>query len=261
MKDLNRFIHGWLIDRNRLETTLQRRILLNIFAVFIKCCSTDALQLSASKCRFQNVGGINRAFCTARTDQCVQLVDEQDNVACLADFIHNFFQAVFKFTAIFGACDNRAHIKRHYSLVAKSFRNLIINNFLCQTFSNCRFTNPRFTNQHRIVLRTAAKYLNHTLNFFAASNNRVQVAFLRTDRQITSQAIQGRRIYVSLSTVVARYSFTAAKQLQHLLTCLIQADTQIVEYTCGNTFALTNQTKQNMFCSDIGMTQLTCFIH
>ncbi|MNZ90104.1 hypothetical protein D3C78_1090580 [compost metagenome] len=261
MKDLNRFIHGWLIDRNRLETTFQCRILLNIFAIFIKRCSTDTLQLTTCQCRFQNVGGIDSAFCTTRTDQCVQFVDEQDNVACLTDFVHNFFQSIFKLTAIFRTRNYRAHIKRHYSFITKSFRDLIVNNFLCQSFSDCCFTNPRFTNQHRIVLRTTAKHLNNTLNLFATSNDRIQIAFLGADCQITSQTIQSRCIYISRSTMMARYCFTAAQQLQHLLTCLIQANAQIVEYACSNTFTLTNQTKENMFCSYIGMTQLTSFIH
>ena len=51
MQNLNGLLRRRLIDRNRLETPLKRRILLNIFAVFIQCGGADALQLAACQRR------------------------------------------------------------------------------------------------------------------------------------------------------------------------------------------------------------------
>ena len=50
-KDRNRILDCRLIDHNRLETTFQSRILLNIFPVLIQRRRTDTVQLTTGKHR------------------------------------------------------------------------------------------------------------------------------------------------------------------------------------------------------------------
>ncbi|MNW61643.1 hypothetical protein D3C74_397150 [compost metagenome] len=57
------------------------------------------------------------------------------------------------------------------------------------------------------------------------------------------------------------HSLAASKQLKHLLARLVQADAQIVKYTRCDTFAFTNQSKQDMLSTYIGVTQLASLIH
>ena len=50
-KDRNRILDRRLINHNRLETTFQSRILLNIFPVLIQSCRTDTVQFTTGKHR------------------------------------------------------------------------------------------------------------------------------------------------------------------------------------------------------------------
>src|SRR5437763_5585967 len=61
----------------RLEPPLQRRVLFNVFAVFIQRRRANGTQLAASQLRFHNVGGIRCAFSSSGADERVQLIDEQ----------------------------------------------------------------------------------------------------------------------------------------------------------------------------------------
>ncbi|MNW59438.1 hypothetical protein D3C74_373540 [compost metagenome] len=203
VKDLHRFLRRRLIHRNRLETALQSCVFFNIFAVFVQSSGTNALQLTTGKSRLQDVGGVDRAFRTACTDQGVQLINEQHDIAGLTNFIHDFFETVFKLTAVFGSGYDRSHIQGHNAFITQRFRDFIVDNFLGQSFSNRCFTNPRFTDQHRIVFGPAAQDLDYTFDFLAAADNRIKIAVFSIGGQIAGQTIQRWRANISRRTAVA----------------------------------------------------------
>ena len=66
--------------RHGLEAALQRRVLLDVLAVFVQGGRADAAQLAAREHRLEHVGGVHRAFGLARADEGVQLVDEEDDL-------------------------------------------------------------------------------------------------------------------------------------------------------------------------------------
>src|SRR5208337_2005732 len=68
-----RFAH-----ENDLEAAFERRIFLNVLAIFVERGRSNGAQLSASQRRLQHVGGVDGAFGRARSDQRVQLVDEKN---------------------------------------------------------------------------------------------------------------------------------------------------------------------------------------
>ena len=59
LQDLNRLFDGWLFDPDRLETSFQRRVSLDVLAILVQCRGADTLDFSARKGRFQDVGGIH----------------------------------------------------------------------------------------------------------------------------------------------------------------------------------------------------------
>jgi len=80
------------VDHNSLESTFQRLVLLEIFLIFVEGCSTDASQFATSQCRLQYVGSIHSPFAFASTYQCVDFVDEKDDVTFrLFHFVDNGF--------------------------------------------------------------------------------------------------------------------------------------------------------------------------
>ena len=80
-QDRDRVLDRRLADEDGLEAPRQRRVLLDMFAVFVERGGADAMQFAARQRRLQQVGGVHRAVRLAGADQRVHLVDEQDDVA------------------------------------------------------------------------------------------------------------------------------------------------------------------------------------
>ena len=70
-----------LADINRLKTPRQRGIFLNIFFILIEGGSAEAVQLPPGQSRLEQVRGIHRAFRGTGADQCVHLINKQDDAA------------------------------------------------------------------------------------------------------------------------------------------------------------------------------------
>ena len=80
-KNGNGILHRRLLYQHRLEAALQRRILFNIFAVFIQRCRANAVQLAPGKHGLQQVARIHAALCFARAHNGVQLIDKQKDAS------------------------------------------------------------------------------------------------------------------------------------------------------------------------------------
>src|SRR6202011_3958918 len=97
---------------DRLEAPLERSVLLDVLAVLVKGGRTDGAQLTARKHGLEQVGRVDSAFRGARADQCVQLVDEQDDLSVGGlDLLEDRLQAVFELAAVLGPGDQRAEVE------------------------------------------------------------------------------------------------------------------------------------------------------
>ena len=104
--------HGRLADEHRLEAPFERRVLLDMLAIFVERGRADAVQFAARQRRLEQVGRVHRAFALSRADQRVHLVDEQDDLARgLLDLVEHALQPLLELAAIFGAGDQRAHVE------------------------------------------------------------------------------------------------------------------------------------------------------
>ncbi len=110
-EDLQRFIDAWLIHFYRLETSLQRSIFFEVLSVLFERSRTDGMQLSTCQCRLQNVRSIHASLTRSRTDNGVDLIDEENDIGCFFDFINNCFKSVFEFPAVLCTRDQAAHVK------------------------------------------------------------------------------------------------------------------------------------------------------
>ena len=100
--------HGVLgrgfVDRHRLKAPGERRVLLDVAAVFVGRGGTDAAQLAARQGRLQHVGRVDAAIDAAGANQHVQFVDEDDDAAGRGlDFAENRLQPLLELAAEFGA--------------------------------------------------------------------------------------------------------------------------------------------------------------
>ena len=175
-KDRNSILHSWLIYHNRLETTFQGGIFLNILTVFIQCGSTDAVKLTTGKHWFQHIAGIHCAIRLTCTYDQMKLINKQDDLTfALFYLFKNRFQTFLKFTTVFGTCYQCTHIQGKNFLILQCFRNISCYNSLCKTFHSGCFTNTRFTDENRIVLGLTGKNTDHIPDLTVTSNDRIQL--------------------------------------------------------------------------------------
>ena len=121
-QDRDRVLDRRLGDEHRLEAPRQRRVLLDVLAIFVERGRADAMQFAARQRRLQQVRGVHRAVGLAGADERVHLVDEQDDAALgRGDFVEHRLQALLELAAIFRAGDQRAHVEREQLLVASGF--------------------------------------------------------------------------------------------------------------------------------------------
>ena len=114
-------------DENRLEAPRQRRILLDVLAIFVERGRADAMQFAARQRRLQKVRRIHRAIRLAGADEGMHLVDEQDDAAFGArHLLQHGFQALLELAAIFRAGDERAQVEREQELVLEALRHIAI---------------------------------------------------------------------------------------------------------------------------------------
>ena len=67
---------GGGFDHHDLEAAIEGRILLDVFAVFIKRGRTNALNFTSGERRLEHIGSINRTFGSTGSDERVEFVDE-----------------------------------------------------------------------------------------------------------------------------------------------------------------------------------------
>ena len=103
LEDLDGVLDGRLAHLDRLEAALKGGVLLDVLAVLVEGGGADGLQLAAGQLRLQDRSGVDGALGGTRTDQRVQLVDEQDDVAAGIDLLEHLLQALLEITAVAAA--------------------------------------------------------------------------------------------------------------------------------------------------------------
>ena len=138
------FLNGRLFDENRLEPSFQRRILFDVFLVFIERRGADGSKFSSGQGRFQHVRGVYGTLRGAGTDESVHLVDEQDDVAFgRGDFLDDRLQAVLEFSPVFGSGEHAADVQGDDPLIFQKFGNVFLNDSQGQPFHDGGFSDAR----------------------------------------------------------------------------------------------------------------------
>ena len=167
----------WLVDHNGLEAALQCLILLKVLLILVECRGTDGTQFTTGQSRLEDVGGIHGTLTTSGTHQCVDLIDEENDVALsIGHLFDDTLQSFLKLTFVFCTGDQGTHVERVELFVLQILRYITAHDALGEALDNSRFTCTRLTDQNRIVLGTARKNLQHTANLLITSDDRVEFA-------------------------------------------------------------------------------------
>jgi hypothetical protein len=129
---------GLIRRRNfhRLEAALERTVFLNRLAVFTRRGCADALNFPARQSGLKNIGRVERAFGRSGSDQCVQLVDENDGILRLHQLFHDRFETLFELATVLGASDDQREVQRKNPLIGKERWNLAVRDALRQSLND-----------------------------------------------------------------------------------------------------------------------------
>ena len=190
-KNRDRVFDIRLADEDDLEAAFERRIFLDVLAIFVQRGCADGAQFSAGERRLQHVRGVDGAFGRAGADQRVQLVDEENDLSLrVFDFFQNGFEAVFELAAILCAGEHRSEIERDHALVLQDFGNVAGNDALGETFDDGSLADAGFADQHGIIFRAAREHLDDAADFFVASDDGIELAAAGLLGQVAGIAFQ-----------------------------------------------------------------------
>src|SRR5579885_2339073 len=191
-QDRDSVLDGRLFDEHGLEAPLERRVFFDVLFVFIKRSRANGAQFAPGQRRLEHIRGIHGAFGRAGSDECVQLVDEQDDLPFrFGDFLEHGFEPVLEFAAVFRAGNEGGEVKRYQALGLEHVGHITRYDALCEAFDDGGLANTRLANQHRIVLGAAGQNLHHAANFLIAANHGVQLRFARQLGQVARVLFQG----------------------------------------------------------------------
>jgi hypothetical protein len=184
-QDRDRVLDRRLTDIDRLKAPFERRILLDILAVFVQCRRAHAMQFAARQGRLQHVGGVHRAFRFPSADERVQFVDEQDDaVGARRNLLQYRLQPLLELAAVFGARQHRPEVERQQLLVFEALGHVAIDDALREALDNRGLADPRLADQYRVVLGAAGQDLDRAADLLVAADDRVELAFARRLGQV-----------------------------------------------------------------------------
>src|SRR6186713_475128 len=115
-QDRDAFLDRRLVNVNGLEAALESGVLLNVLAVLVKRGCADRVQLAAREHRLQQVGRVHRAFGSAGTDDRMELVDEQHDLAFgILDLLENGLETLLELAAELRPGNERAKVEPDHS--------------------------------------------------------------------------------------------------------------------------------------------------
>ena len=154
-QDLDGVVDRRLLDADLLEPPLERRVALQVLTVFVERRRADRLQLAAGKSRLEDRGRVDRTLGGARSDEVVELVDEQDDVAALRDLLHHLLQALLELAPVLRPGHEGREVERVDLLVLQELRHLVGGDARREALHDCGLAHAGLADQHGVVLLAA----------------------------------------------------------------------------------------------------------
>ena len=158
-----------------LEAALERAVLLDGLAELGRCGCADALNFATREGGLEDVGRVERTLGGARTDERVQLVNEDDGVLILHQLLHDGLEALFKLAAVLGSRNDEREVEREDALVGEKRGHFAVGDALGKAFDDGGFAHAGFADEHRVVFGAAAEDLNDAFELAIAADERIEL--------------------------------------------------------------------------------------
>ena len=268
LEDLDGLRDCRLMHLNRLETTFQRRVLLDVLAVLVGGGGADGLELTASQHGLEHVRRAQGAVRRTGTDDRVNLVDEQHDVAARLDLLEHLLEAFLEIAAVARAGHHGAQIQRIDLLVLQRLRHVAGVDLLREAFDDGGLADARLADQHGVVLRAARQHDHDTFDLVGAPDHRVELALGRFGGQVAPELVQNGRTGLAALVLhaagvgqiaLAGGVGAAAVAMDHVdsgRTQFAQVDIHLDEHLGAHALAFADQAEQDVLGADIAVTEL-----
>ena len=212
-------LDGRLAHHNGLETTGERRVLLDVLTVLVERGRADRMQVATGERRLEDVAGVHGALGGTRAHDGVELIDEQDDLTFrFLHFLEHGLQAVLELAAVLGAGDQRAHVELDEVAVAQGARHVAGHDTLGDALDDGRLADARLADEHGVVLGAARQYLDGTANLVGTADDRVELAGAGEVADVATVLLQRLKLRLVLGR---RHAVIAAQLLVDLLDALL----------------------------------------
>ena len=178
------------LDHDRLEPAFERGILFDALAVFVERGRADALEFAAGKRGLDDVRGVHGALGSARSDERVEFVDEEDGLFGGAHLVENGLDAFLELAAVFCPGDHQRQVEHDEASAVQELRHVVRGDLPRQSLDDRGLAHARLADEHGIVLRTAAEDLDDAFDLVVTSDDRVELVFLRQRGQVAPERVQ-----------------------------------------------------------------------
>ena len=254
LEDLDRVGDRGLVDGDLLEPPLEGGVLLEVLAVLVERGGADRLQLAAGQHRLEDRSGVDGAFGGTGTDERVQLVDEQDDVAAGADLLEHLLQALLEVAAVAGAGHQRAQVERVELLGLERLGHVVDDDHLGEALDDGGLADAGLAHQHRVVLGAARQDLHHPLDLAVPADDGVELLVAGLLGEVAAELVEHQRAgRLGLAAGAARRraglllrgagAGVARQQLDDLLADAGQVGAQLDEDLGGDALALADRAR------------------
>src|SRR4029079_12977784 len=106
-------------------------------------------ELAPRERRLEDVRRVDRAFCRARADERVELVDEEDRVVGVPELLDDLLQALLELAAVLGPRDQRPDVEGQDPLVEQGLRNVPVDDPVGQALRDRGLADAGLADQRR----------------------------------------------------------------------------------------------------------------
>ena len=213
LEDLHGFRNARLVDRDPLQTTGERAVLLDVLVLFVRGRADDP-KLTGGQHRLDQRRQIHRAAGgRAGADRRVDLVNEQDRQLPLRQRVDHRLEAFLEVTAEARAGEQGAGIEREHLGAFEEYPARRPAAGAPRGLGDRGLADPGIPDEHRIVLPPPAQDLDRPLQLVGTTNQRIELAVARPRGEVGG--VSGQRIPLrrAAALTLTRVGIAGARRL------------------------------------------------
>ena len=251
MQDVDRLLERRLLDHDRLEAALERRVALDVLAVLVERRRADALQLAARERRLEDVRRVDRALGRARADERVELVDEQDRVVRVAQLLDDLLEPLLELAAVLRPGHERADVEGQDALVEQRLGDVAGDDPVGQALGDGGLADAGLADQGRVVLRASREDLDDPLDLLVSADDGIQLSCPGGVGQVDAELVDRRGLARALRLRGRAGGRALRQDPDDLVADLVEVHAERLEDAGGDPLALADEAQEQVLRADV----------